>query len=439
MSHALKTDRYELAMLGAYLKEGIAEKRAVFELYLRKLPAHRRYLVVCGISRILDYVKNLRFNHREIEYLSRVGSDWMTPAVAKCLSDFYFKGDIDGMTEGEMAFGGEPIIRVSGTLAEAQLLETFMLGVINHECKVASKASRIVEAAQGKPVFEFGARRIDPEMAHRASRAAYIAGCVSTSCEEAGFLYDIPVSGTCAHSYMLAHVDDGEAGAFQKFTEAFSGGTTLLIDTYDTLNGALLASQAGPGVKAVRLDSGDLLALGPQVRSILDNAGREDVKIVASDDMDEYKIAKLIEGKAPYDSFGVGTAIVLSPDSPSFGAVYKLVEIEDKNGKMVSVAKKAPGKNSYGGSKQVWRQFDNGVFVQDVVGLSTEQCSGEKLLKPLIRRGDKVVGFDTEEARDFLSMRKKEAPEFLLRITPDVQKDHDESYRVVISDMVKGQ
>ncbi len=388
--HALLTDRYELAMLGAYLREGIAQRRAVFELSLRKLPRHRRFMVVAGIDRIVRYLQSLRFEPAEIEYLASATGlkDVMTPEVIRYLQDFAFRGHVDAMREGEVAFGGEPLVRVESTLAEAQILETFLLGVINHETKVATKTARVVLATNGRPVFEFGARRIDPESSPHAARAAWIAGVAATSCEQAGMQYGIPVSGTCAHSYMLAHVDEGEESAFEQFAAAFPRGTTLLIDTYDTHRGALRAAAAGPNVRSVRIDSGDLARLGHDVRSILDAAGRGDVKIVGSDDMDEYMILELLAAGAPYDAFGVGTAIVLSPDAPSLGAVYKLVEVDDRRGARVAVAKRAPGKASYGGAKQVYRRFGpDGRMRGDVVTRASEDPAGEALLVPVMRDG----------------------------------------------------
>lgn len=398
---ALYTDRYQLSMLGAYLREGIAGRRAVFELSMRRLPRARRFLVVAGIDRALRYLENLRFTEEEIAYLRECPSlkDVMTDAMVEYLRAFRFRGSVFGLREGEVLMGGAPVLRVEGTLAEAQIVETFLLGVINHESKVASKAARVVLAAQGRPVLEFGARRLDPWAAPTAARAAYIAGCIGTSCEEAGFRYGVPVSGTCAHSYMLAHVDEGEEGAFRAFAEAFPSGTSLLVDTWDTLRGTLRAAKAGASVKAVRVDSGDLARLGPQIRSILDAAGRQDVKIIASDDMDEYKIQALLDAGAPYDTFGVGTAIVLSPDSPSFGAVYKLVEVDDRRGVPTPVAKRAPGKASYGGAKALWRKYDaDGVAREDIIALASESPGGTPLFTELMRNGIRVSPMSEREA-----------------------------------------
>jgi nicotinate phosphoribosyltransferase len=396
--HALLTDRYELAMLGAYLREGVAERRGVFELSVRKLPPHRRFLLVAGIDRVVRYLRDLCFTDDDVEYLRRAPglADVMTDAMVHYLREFRFRGDVDAIPEGEVCFESEPILRVDATLAEAQLLETFLLGVINAETRVASKAARVVLAAQGRPVFEFGARRHDPAGAPFAGRAAWIAGCAATSCEEAGARFGVPVSGTCAHSYVLAHVDDGEAAAFARFAEAFESGTTLLIDTFDTREGALHAAAAGPNVRAVRVDSGDLEALGRDVRRILDAAGRTDVQILASDDLDEHRIAALLRAGAPYDGFGVGTAIALTPDAPSLGAIYKLVEIEDRRGVRVPVGKRSPGKPSLGGAKQVWRRrSEDGTIVEDLLGRAEEGADhpppdAEPLLIPLMRMGKLV-------------------------------------------------
>lgn len=440
---SLYTDRYQLSMLGAYLREGIASRRAVFELSMRKLPRARRFLVVAGIDRALRYLEGVRFTEEEIAYLRESSGlrDVMTDAMVDYLRNFRFRGNVYGLREGEVLMGGAPILRVEGTLAEAQIVETFLLGVINHESKVASKAARVVLAAKGRPVMEFGARRLDPQAAPTAARAAYIAGCIGTSCEEAGFRYGVPVSGTCAHSYMLAHVDDGEDGAFRAFAAAFPGGTSLLVDTWDTLRGTLRAAKAGPAVKAVRVDSGDLARLGPQVRSILDAAGRKDVKIIGSDDMDEYKINALLAAGAPYDTFGVGTAIVLSPDAPSFGAVYKLVEVDDRRGVPMPVAKRAPGKASYGGKKGVWRAHRDGVAVGDTVALVSETPDGTSLYVEHMRDGKRVSSATereaTKSARDYCLEALKSLPEAQRVIALEEATPASEQYTVSISDAVR--
>lgn len=397
--HALLTDRYELAMLGAYLREGIAQRRGVFELSVRSLPPHRRFLLVAGVDRVIRYLRDLRFSDEEIGWLRAQPGlrDVMTDAMEGYLRAFRFQGDLDAIPEGALAFEGEPILRVSASLAEAQLLETFVLGVINTETRVASKAARVVLAADGRPVFEFGARRVDPLTAPHAGRAAYVAGCAATSCEQAGLSFGVPVAGTLAHSYVLAHVDDGEEEAFQRFAESFPQGTTLLIDTYDARRGALRAARAGAAVRAVRIDSGDLLVLGRDVRRILDAAGRPDIQLIASDDLDEQRIGALLAAGAPYDAFGVGTAITLTPDSPSLGAIYKLVEIEDRRDVAVPVGKRSPGKPSTAGAKQVYRRLDAaGIFAGDTVRLADEARDphpepGERaLLEPMMRSGKLV-------------------------------------------------
>jgi nicotinate phosphoribosyltransferase len=398
-SAALLTDRYALAMLGAYLREGVAERRAVFELSVRRLPPHRRFLLVAGVDRAVRYLRDLRFDDREIAHLRTAPglADVMSDAMVSYLREFRFRGDVDAMPEGEVAFEGEPLVRIEGTLADGQILETFLLGVINAETRVASKAARVVAAAEGRAVLEFGARRGDPFAAPFAARAAWVAGCAASSCEAAGAMFGVPVAGTCAHSYVLAHVDDGEPVAFARFTEAFPSGASLLIDTFDTRQGALHAAAAGPAVRAVRVDSGDLLALGPDVRRILDAAGRRDVQMVASDDLDEHRIRALVRGGAGYDAFGVGTAIALTPDAPSLGAIYKLVEIEDRRGVRVPVGKRSPGKPTGGGARQVWRQRDlRGAMVGDLVGRAdpaeeTAAVAGaEPMLVPVMRRGKLV-------------------------------------------------
>jgi nicotinate phosphoribosyltransferase len=443
--HALLTDRYELAMLGAYLREGLAERRAVFELSLRRLPRNRRFLVVAGIDRIARYLRDLRFDPDEVEYLAQAPGlrDVMTPAMVEYLRTFRFRGSVWAMREGEVAFGGEPLLRVEGTLAEAQILETFLLGVVNHETKVASKAARVVLAAQGRPVLEFGARRVDPFAAPFAARAAYVAGCASTSCEQAGLAYGVPVSGTCAHSYVLAHVDAGEEDAFRQFAAAFPSGTALLIDTFDTHRGALRAAAAGASVRAVRIDSGDLARLGHDVRSILDAAGRREVKLVGSDDMDEYRIDELVRAAAPYDMFGVGTAIVLCPDAPSLGAVYKLVEIDDRRGVRIPVAKRAPGKASYGSAKQVFRRFAaDGTMAEDVVARVDEAPAGEALLVPLVRDGALVEALPTPAEATARARARAQAvlsrlPAAQRAIVREETPDPTTQYPVTVSDALR--
>lgn len=425
--HALLTDRYELAMLGAYLREGIAERRGVFELSLRRLPPNRRFLLVAGVDRAVRYLRDLRFTDAEVDYLRAQPDlrDVMTDAMEGYLRAFRFRGDLDAIPEGALAFEAEPILRVTASLAEAQLLETFLLGVINTETRVASKAARLVLAAEGRPVFEFGARRVDPLTAPYAGRAAYIAGCAASSCEQAGLTFGVPVSGTIAHSYVLAHVDDGEEAAFHRFAESFPEGTTLLIDTYDARRGALRAARAGSAVRAVRIDSGDLLALGRDVRRILDAAGRPDIQIIASDDLDEQRIRSLLAEGAPYDAFGVGTAITLTPDAPSLGAIYKLVEIEDRRDVAVPVGKRSPGKPSSAGAKQVYRRLDErGGFVEDTVRLADEAADPHPdpealaLLVPVMRSGKLVRDLPTpaeatREARERAARSLRSLPEAL--------------------------
>jgi nicotinate phosphoribosyltransferase len=405
----------------------------VFELSVRRLPPARRFLVVAGIERALRYLLELSFTEDELDYLRQAPglAEVMTDAMVTYLREFRFRGDLDVIPEGEVAFEAEPLLRVEGTLAEGQLVETFLLGALNAETRVASKAARVVLAAGGRAVLEFGARRVDPLSAPWAARAAYLAGCAGTSCEVAGKDFGVPVSGTCAHSYVLAHVDDGEETAFQRFAEAFPGGTALLIDTFDTRRGALRAAAAGPSVRAVRIDSGDLLTLGRDARRILDAAGRGDVRLVASDDLDEYRIAELVAAGAPYDAFGVGTAITLTPDAPSLGAIYKLVEIDDRRGVRVPVGKRSPGKASFGGSKQVFRRREGDRAVEDLLARSDEDLSslGTPLLEPVLRRGKLVRDLKapqtaTAEARARCQRALAALPQSCLGLAPEARGDY---------------
>lgn len=383
-SLALFTDRYQLTMLAAYARTGLAQRRAVFELFVRRLPPCRRYLVACGIGRAAKMLEALSFDGKDLERFEAdrfLGAALKSPEVRALFERFRFRGRVLAVPEGRVCYPHEPLVRVEGTLAEAQLVETVLLSIINHDTRVASKCARIVTAARGRECFEFGTRRTHEHAAVDAARAAYVAGFAGTSNEEAGRRYGIPVTGTMAHAFILAHAadhgEDGEAAAFEAFAETFSVPATCLVDTFDTLRGVDRASGI-PGLAAVRIDSGDLAALALKARIRLDLAGATNARVVLSDDLDEYKIDALTRALVPVDAFGVGTMAVATPDAPSLGAVYKLVALEDAKGNMVAVQKRASAKGSSAAPKQVFRNDG-----RDVIALEGESLPGEPLLQPL--------------------------------------------------------
>ncbi|HZN12618.1 MAG TPA: nicotinate phosphoribosyltransferase [Blastocatellia bacterium] len=386
-SPGLSTDLYELTMAAGYFAEGRRE-RATFEHFIRRMPGERSYLVAAGIEQALDYLRGLSFTAEEVSYLralpvlARVPDDFFD-----YLRDFRFRGEVWAVCEGELVFPGEPLLRVTAPLIEAQIVETFLLATVNFQTLIASKAARIVEAAAGRGVIEFGARRAHGmEAALYAARAAFVGGCVGTSNVEAGRLFGLPLYGTAAHSWTMAF--GREIDAFRAYHRVFPESTTLLLDTYDTLAAARLATEVGPGLRGVRLDSGDLGALAAGVRRILDVAGMERTQIVASGDLDEYKIAGLLAAGAPIDLFGVGTELSTSRDAPALGGVYKLVELEVA-GRMQPKLKLSEEKGTYPCGKQVWRVIaDDDSFVGDVIGLADEGLEGEPLLAPVMRGGE---------------------------------------------------
>lgn len=413
-SLALFTDRYQLTMLAAYARAGLAQRRAVFELFVRRLPACRRYLVACGVGRAASLLSELSFSGEDLARFEAdrfLGGAFEDAAVRALFEGFRFRGRVHAIPEGRICYPHEPLIRVEGTLAEAQLVETLLLSVVNHDTRVASKCARIVTAARGRDCFEFGTRRTHEHAAVDAARAAYVAGFAGTSNEEAGRRYGIPVTGTMAHAFILAHAadhgEDGEAEAFRAFADTFAVPSTCLVDTFETLRGVDRAS-AVPGLAGVRIDSGDLAALALKARTRLDLAGQTRARVVLSDDLDEYKIDALTRALVPVDAFGVGTMAVATPDAPSLGAVYKLVALEDARGRMVAVQKRASAKGSSAAPKQVFRT-DAG----DVLALEGEPLEGEPLLQPL-----ELIDGSLAAARARLVADLSRAPESLRAVTP---------------------
>ena len=387
---ALSTDLYELTMVGGYFSAGLSG-HATFDLFVRQLPPTRNYLIACGLEQALDFLESLRFTQDEIQFLRTV------PALAKLPSAFFdeflpqfrFTGDVWAIEEGTPVFAGVPIMRVTAPLPEAQLVETALIAETMFPTSVASRAARVVTAAAGRPVMEFGARRahgIDAGV--RAARAAYIGGFSSTSIVEAGKRFGIPLSGTMAHSWVMAFSD--EATAFRTYAEVF-GDAVFILDTYDVVAAARMVAASGMRPKAVRIDSGDLVETSREVRRIFDEHGLTQTTIVASGDLDEMRIAEMIAAGAPIDGFGVGTAVSTSSDAPALSGVYKLAEIE-RDGRVVPVSKKSPGKRTYPGRKQVWRVMRDGLAVEDVVGPEDTQPPGDAqpLLREVMKKGVRV-------------------------------------------------
>lgn len=427
---ALKTDRYQLTMLAAYFHRGMAGRRATCELFTRRLPAQRAFWLFAGLERAVRRLRELRFGEDEIRYLaSQPGlRSVMTPDLIAYLRDFRFRGDLHAMPEGTVFFPQEPVIRVEATLPEAQLVETLLLSIVNHDVRVASKAARVKIACGDASVMEFGTRRTHEEAAPDAARAAYIAGFVGTSNEAAGMRDGIPVFGTVAHMWTMAHAaadDDGEEAAFREWAAVYPEGSVFLVDTYDTPRGVDRAiACAGKVVKGVRLDSGDLAELSKVARAKLDAAGLGRAQVVASGDLNEYKVRALLERGARIDGYGVGTDVVLSLDAPAVGAVYKLVAIEAETGETLPVAKRSAGKATWPGAKQVWRRRGgDGRFAADEIALADEPAAArleegaEPLLVPVLRGGELVAPLPSlDDARERARRQLAGLPERLREI-----------------------
>jgi len=367
-STALLTDRYELTMLQAALADGTADRHCVFEVFTRRLPPGRRYGVVAGTGRLLEEIPDFRFTDTELSYLAR--AKVVDRTTMEYLSRFRFTGSVTGYAEGECFFPGSPVLAVEGTFAEAVILETLVLSVLNYDSAVASAASRMTSAALDRPCLEMGSRRAHEQAAVAAARAAVVAGFAGTSNLEAGRRYGLPTIGTAAHSFTLVH--DDERSAFAAQVAAHGPGTTLLVDTYDVADGVAAAVEvAGTGLGAVRLDSGDLPSLAGEVRAQLDALGAFRTRIVVSSDLDEYAIASL--AAAPVDSYGVGTSVVTGSGAPTCGMVYKLVAREGPDGVLQPVAKASARKPSMAGRKAAARRLDaSGRAVEEVVLIGSD-------------------------------------------------------------------
>jgi nicotinate phosphoribosyltransferase len=364
-STALLTDRYELTMLDASLRDGTAERRCVFELFARRLPGARRFGVVAGTGRLLELIRDFTFGEDELRFLK--DEKVVDAATLDFLEGYRFTGSITGYREGELYFPGSPILTVEGTFAEAVVLETLALSVLNHDSAIATAAARMSVAAGERPLAEMGSRRAAESSAVAAARAAYIAGFGATSNLEAGRRWGIPTMGTAAHSWTLLH--DSEEAAFRAQIEALGVETTLLVDTYDIHEGVATAIRvAGTGLGGVRIDSGDLPTVAADVRAQLDELGATGTRITVTSDLDEFAIASL--AASPVDSYGVGTSVVTGSGSPTAGMVYKLVARQDATGGWVAVAKASTDKGSKGGRKAAFRTLDDGTATSELIAVS---------------------------------------------------------------------
>ncbi|MFC5664716.1 nicotinate phosphoribosyltransferase [Kitasatospora misakiensis] len=399
-STALLTDRYELTMLQAALRSGAAHRRSVFEVFTRRLPAGRRYGVLAGTGRVLDAVENFRFTSAQLDWLA--AGQVVDEETLRFLADYRFTGDIHGYPEGEVYFPGSPLLTVEGSFAEAVILETVILSILNYDSAIAAAASRMTAAAGDRPVIEMGARRAHERAAVAAARAAYVAGFAATSDLEAGFTYGIPTTGTAAHAFTLVH--DSERDAFRAQIDSMGRGTTLLVDTFDLREAVRTAVEvAGAELGAVRIDSGDLTLLAHRVRRQLDELGATDTRIIVTSDLDEYAIAAL--AAAPVDGYGVGTSLVTGSGQPTCAMVYKLVaRAAGPDGPLVPVAKRAAGgKTSIGGRKWAARRPDaDGVADAEVVGTGQvpADLAPHLVQVPLVKAGEVVGREPLETARE---------------------------------------
>jgi nicotinate phosphoribosyltransferase len=397
----LLTDLYELTMCASYF-DNKRNELATFDLFIRKLPPNRSYFVFAGLEQALLFLKNMRFTSEQIDYLREQG---FKEAFLNYLKNFKFSGEVWAVPEGTIVFPNEPLIRVTAPIIEAQLIESFLLNTVNLQIMIATKASRVVNAAQGRSVIEFGLRRTQgADAGMKAARCSYIAGCDGTSNVLGGMQYAIPIFGTMAHSFVMFF--DKEIDAFRAFAKTFPEKSLLLIDTFDDVAGAEKAvvvakelEKNGHRLTGVRIDSGDLTEISKKVRTLLDEKGLNYVKIFASGDLDEYKIEDLLSKGAKIDAFGVGTRMSTSEDRPYIDVIYKLCEKMDKTGKFAPTMKLSKGKITLPGRKQVFRVKDSmGNLVKDIIALDDEKIEGKPLLIKVMEKGEIVYNLPALEA-----------------------------------------
>lgn len=406
-------------MLQAALRSGGAGRRCVFEVFARRLPRGRRYGVVAGTGRLLDALETFRFDDRDLAFLS--DNDIVDGPTLGFLENYRFNGNIDGYAEGDLFFPASPILTVEASFAEAVLLETLLLSILNHDCAIAAAASRMTVAAGSRPCIEMGSRRTHEDAAVAAARAAYITGFAATSNLEAGRRYGVPTTGTSAHAFTLVH--DNERAAFQAQIDALGVNTTLLVDTYDVPRAVATAIEvAGPELGAVRIDSGDLLGLAREVRAQLDSLGATKTRIVVTSDLDEYAIAAL--ASAPVDGYGVGTSVVTGSGAATASLVYKLVaRAVTTGGELEPVTKASPGKIDHGGRKWAVRRHDaSGTATLEAVCAGSqrgdEQPGDRALLVPLVRDGEIIERESLQSARSRHQEARAALPAVGLRLQP---------------------
>jgi nicotinate phosphoribosyltransferase len=426
---ALLTDLYQLTMAAGYWLADKTAERATFELFVRRLPANRNFIVAAGLQQAVDYLLNLRFTDEDVRYLRGLEQFSRLPqGFFDSLLQFRFTGDVFAVPEGTPLFAGEPLLTLRAPLMEAQIPETYLLATLGFQSLIATKAARMTEAAGGRAVVEFGTRRAhSPHAGVLAGRASYIGGCAGTSNTLAGLEFGIPVFGTAAHSWVMSFPTEIEA--FRRLQELLGPATTYLIDSYDTIEGARRAASLGNPLWGVRLDSGNLVELARAVRGILDDAGLREARIMATGDLNEYKILELVATGAPIDVFGVGTDLATSADAPSLGAVYKLVEME-VGGERRYTAKYSEDKATLPGAKQVFRHK-----ARDVIGRAGECPQGEceALLKPVILTGKLVQELPSASAaRDRARASLRLLPKKLLSLF-----ECDPPYPVELSDELR--
>jgi nicotinate phosphoribosyltransferase len=419
---SLFTDHYELTMLEAALKSGAAHRRSVFEVFTRRLAEGRRYGVVAGTGRLLEGLAAFRFGTEELDFLA--DRHVVDDATLQWLADFRFSGNVYGYAEGEVFFPHSPLLQVESSFAEACILETYLLSVLNYDSAVASAASRMTSAANGRPCVEMGSRRIGEESAVAAARAAVIAGFASTSNLAAGLRYGVRTVGTAAHSFTLLH--DSEREAFQAQVDSLGKDTTLLVDTYDVEAGVRTAVEvAGRELRNVRLDSGDLVEQARWVRTLLDGLGNHETGIMVTSDLDEFAIAYL--QSAPVDSYGVGTRLVTGSGAPTASMVYKLVSRQDGDGTWVDVAKSSSGKISRGGRKYAYRRLDGrGRATAEVIGFHEAPAATDRpLLHQFMADGELSPGWTGPQAVERAAERHRdsraELPSAARRLQPGDQ------------------
>lgn len=394
---SLLTDHYELTMLQAALASGTAHRRCTFEVFTRRLPAGRRYGVLAGTGRFLEGLQSFRFDDEDLSFLA--SRNVVNAQTLKYLENFRFTGNIRGYVEGEIFFPHSPVVQVEATFAEACVLETYLLSILNYDSAVASAASRMTAAAGHRPCIEMGSRRAHERAAVSAARAAAIAGFTATSNLEAGRRYGLHTLGTSAHAFTLLY--DSEREAFEAQLQSLGARTTLLADTYDVENAVRLGVElAGEELGGIRLDSGDLVASAQRVRELLDSLGNHNTKITVTSDLDEYAIASLTA--APVDSYGVGTRLVTGSGAPTSAMVYKLVERENTAGELEPVAKTSAGKRSLGGAKQAARRHNSlGIATAELIGTGNNPAALENtrdLIRDFVVSGELLPGFTDEEA-----------------------------------------